>query len=58
MKDILPLGKLCPTITTRKGRRYLATVAKGEATILQGFGVKLEIKEGCPKGSLPDGNQN
>ena len=37
--------------TTRKGRRYLATVAKGEATSLQGdkSDVKLEIKEGCPK---------
>ena len=37
--------------TTRKGRRYLATVAKGEATSLQGdkSDVQLEIKEGCPK---------
>ena len=37
--------------TKRKGRRYLATVAKGEATSLQGdkSDVKLEIKEGCPK---------
>ena len=37
--------------TTRKGRRYLATVAKGEATSLHGdkSDVKLEIKEGCPK---------
>ena len=37
--------------TTRKGRRYLATVATGEATSLQGdkSDVKLEIKEGCPK---------
>ena len=35
----------------RKGRRYLATVAKGEATSLQGdkSDVKLEIKEGCPR---------
>ena len=34
-----------------KERRYLATVAKGEATSLQGdkSDVKLEIKEGCPK---------
>ena len=37
--------------TTRKGRRYLATVAKGEATSLQRdkSDVKLEIKEGYPK---------
>ena len=41
----------CPMTTTRKGRRYLATVAKGEAISLQGdkSDVKLEIKEGCPK---------
>ena len=37
--------------TTRKGRRYLATVARGEAINLQGdkSDVKLGIKEGCPK---------
>ena len=37
--------------TTRNGRRYLATVARGKATSLQGdrSDVKLEIKEGCPK---------
>ena len=37
--------------TTKKGRRYIATVAKGEATSLQGNNsdVQLEIKEGCPK---------
>ena len=37
--------------TKRKGRRYLATVAKGEAISLQGEGsdVKLQIGEGCPK---------
>ena len=37
--------------TTRKGRRYLATVAKGKTISLQGdkSDVKLEIKEGCPK---------
>ena len=37
--------------TRRKGRIYLATVAKGEATSLQGdkSDVKLEIKAGCPK---------
>ena len=37
--------------TTRKGRRYLATVAKGKTTTLQGdrSDVKLKIKEGCPK---------
>ena len=34
------------------GRRYLATVVKGEATSLQGekSDVKLEIQEGCPEG--------
>ena len=39
--------------TKRKGRRYLATVAKGEAISLQGdqSDVKLEIKKGCPKGA-------
>ena len=37
--------------TTMKGRKYLATVAKGEAISLQGdkSDVKLEIREGCPK---------
>ena len=37
--------------TTRNGKRYLATVAKGEAISLQGdkSDVRLEIKEGCPK---------
>ena len=37
--------------TTRKGRRYLATVAKGEAISLKGdkSDVKLEIGKGCPK---------
>ena len=37
--------------TTRKGRRYLATVARGKATSLQAdkSDVKLRIKEGCPK---------
>ena len=41
----------CPMTTMRKERRYLATVAKGEAISLQGdkSDVKLEIKEGCPK---------
>ena len=41
----------CPMTTTRKGRRYLATVSKGETTSLQGdkSDVKLEIREGCPK---------
>ena len=37
--------------TTRKGRRYLATVAQGSDTILRGdkSDVKLEINKGCPK---------
>ena len=41
----------CPMTTTRKGRRYLATVARCEATSLQGDNsdVKLEIQKGCPK---------
>ena len=36
---------------TKKGRRYLATVASGEGISLQGdrSDVKLEVKEGCPK---------
>ena len=38
--------------TVRNGRRYLATVVKGEATSLQAdkSDVKLEIQEGCPEG--------
>ena len=49
MLDVIPSG--CPMTIMPKGRRYLATVAKGEATSLQGdkSDVKLEIKEGCPK---------
>ena len=37
--------------TTRNGRNYLATVAKGEAISLQGdkSDVKLDVREGCPK---------
>ena len=37
--------------TKRKGRRYLATVARGETISLQAdkSDVKLEIKEACPK---------
>ena len=51
MLAVVPLPTGCPMTTTRKERRYLATVAKGEATSLQGdkSDVKLEIKEGCPK---------
>ena len=51
MLAVIPLPTGCPTTTRRKGRRYLATVAKGKATSLQGdkSDVKLEIKEGCPK---------
>ena len=39
--------------TRRKGRWYLAIVVRSEAISLQGekSDVKLEIKEGCPKGS-------
>ena len=38
-------------MTRRNGKRYLATVARGEAISLQGdkSDVRLEIKEGCPK---------
>ena len=51
MQRIIPLPTGCPMTTTRKGRRYLATVAKGKDISLQGdkSDVKLEIKEGCPK---------
>ena len=51
MLDKIPLPTGCPMTTTRKGRRYLATVARGKAISLQGdkSDVKLEIKEGCPK---------
>ena len=51
MLDVIPLPSGCPMTTTRKRRRYLATVARGEAIVLQGekSGVKLEIKEGCPQ---------
>ena len=51
MLNVIPFTSTCPMTATRKGRRYLATVAKGEATSLQGdkSDVKLEIKEGCPK---------
>ena len=51
MLNVIPLPSGCPMTTMRKGRRYLATVAKGKATSLYGdkSDVKLEIKEGCPK---------
>ena len=51
MADAIPLSLGCPMTKMRKGRKYLATVAKGEATSLRGdkSDVKLEIKEGCPK---------
>ena len=53
MLDVIPFTSTCPMTTTRKGRRYLATVTKGEATSVKGdkSDVKLEIKEGCPKGA-------
>ena len=49
--EFVPLPSGCPMTTTRGGRRYLATVNKGEATSLQGdkSEVKLEISKGCPK---------
>ena len=51
MLDIVPIPSGCPMTVTKKGRRYLATVTRGEAVNLQGdkSDVKLEIKEGCPK---------
>ena len=51
MQDRTPLPGMCPMTTSRKRRRYLATVANGKATSLQGekSQVRLEIKEGCPK---------
>ena len=51
MPGVVPLPSRCPMTTTRKGRRYLATVARGEAISLQGdkSDVKLQIGEGCPK---------
>ena len=52
MPEVIPFPN-CPMITMRKGRLYLATVARGEAISLQGdkSDVKLEIKRGCPKRS-------
>ena len=51
MLDVIPLPSGCPMTTTRKGRRYLATVVKGEAINLQGdkSDVRLQIDKGCPK---------
>ena len=48
---MIPLSFGCPITTRRKGRRYLATVARGSDTILRGdrSDVKLEINKGCPK---------
>ena len=48
--DVIPLSFGCPMTTRKKGRRYLATVARGSDTILRGdrSDVKLEIKKGCP----------
>ena len=48
---MIPISFGCPMITMRKGRRYLATVARGSDTILRGdrSDVKLEINKGCPK---------
>ena len=51
MLSVIPLPSSCPMTTTRKGRRYLVTVVRGEATSLQGnrSDVKLEINKGCPR---------
>ena len=49
--DAIDLLTTCPMTTTKKGRKYLATVARGDDISLQGdkSDVKLVIKEGCPK---------
>ena len=51
MLDVIPLNSSCLMTTKRKGRRYLATVAKGKAASLQGpkSDVELQISERCPK---------
>ena len=51
MLDVIPIPSGCPMTTMRNGRRYLATIGRGEAISLQGdkSDVKLEIQEGCPK---------
>ena len=48
---LVPVLSSCPMTTTRKGRRYLATVARGETISLQGDSsdVKLQINKECPK---------
>ena len=50
-KDKIPGTTLCPMTTTRKGRKYIATVTRGEATSLQGdkSDVELQIKKGSRK---------
>ena len=47
----IPLPSGCPMTIVKKGRRYLATVTRGEATSLQGdkSDVKLEIGKGCSR---------
>ena len=51
MMDLIPLPSGYPMTTTKNGRIYLATVARGEASSLQGdkSDVRLEINNGCPK---------
>ena len=51
MSSVIPLQTGCPMTIMRRGRRYLATVARGEAISLQGdkSDVKLQIDKGCPK---------
>ncbi len=50
-QDIIPLHTTCPMTTVRNGRTYMATVAKGETTCLQGdkSDVQLQITAGCPR---------
>ena len=51
MKEVVRLETGCPMVIIRKGRRYLAMVARGKAISLQGdkSEVKLEVKKGCSK---------
>ena len=51
MHDVISIPSGYPMTTTRKGKRYLATVVKGQAIHLQGdkSDVYLEISKGSQK---------
>ena len=51
LEEKIPPPTGCPMTTSRKGKRYIATVASGKATSLRGdkSDIKLEIQKGCPK---------